>query len=216
MCESVCCSHSLTLTRAQTNFGDTTFEYHKAVAQLWGLTAMRLADSRILPFNYTHYSEALNEYLLKTEALAKTYNVSSSNWKELQLAISAFSSAASSVAAEIAAAQANTSLPVTDLNNRLKQTERQFLSRTGLPKRPFYKHGTSQHRRRSSCLFVALILASPPVIQAPGLYQGYNADVFPGLAQAIRDQNELAADLQQRQIGLLIAAAATFLCDGCV
>jgi hypothetical protein len=54
------------------------------------------------------------------------------------------------------------------------------------------------------------------VIQAPGLYQGYNPDVFPALSQAIREQNVLAIDLQQRHIALTIASAASYLCSGCV
>jgi len=38
-----------------THFGDPTFAYHMAAAQLWGTVAMRLADADGLPFDYVDY-----------------------------------------------------------------------------------------------------------------------------------------------------------------
>jgi N-acetylated-alpha-linked acidic dipeptidase len=114
------------------------------MAQLWGLVAMRLADSRIVPFNYTSYADAMDGYLAVNEALALQYNMSSGGWHELRQAIAAFGTAAAYVQNEIAAAHQNNQTSVTDLNNRLRNTERHFLSRTGIPKRPFYKHSMSR------------------------------------------------------------------------
>eukprot|EP01094_Clydonella_sp_ATCC50884_P018740 TRINITY_DN3521_c0_g1_i2.p1 TRINITY_DN3521_c0_g1~~TRINITY_DN3521_c0_g1_i2.p1 ORF type:complete len:348 (+),score=103.02 TRINITY_DN3521_c0_g1_i2:1514-2557(+) len=174
------------------NFGDPTFEYHVAMAQVWGLMAMKLADSVVLPFNFTRYGDALGEYLESTKLLASQYDVSF-NPSDLSQAIAAFQKAAAVVSQEQVAVRESGDSPKA-LNERLIQTERQFLSKAGLPQRPFYKH----------------------VVQAPGLYQGYNPDTFPGVKQTIRSGHQLGVDLQQRVAAMRIAEAANYLCDGCI
>ncbi|KAL9230833.1 hypothetical protein vseg_006131 [Gypsophila vaccaria] len=42
--------------------GDPLFHRHVAVAGLWGLLALRLADDPVLPFNYSSYAVQLKEY----------------------------------------------------------------------------------------------------------------------------------------------------------
>ncbi|KAJ9693801.1 hypothetical protein PVL29_009662 [Vitis rotundifolia] len=42
-----------------TNHGDPLFQRHVAVAGVWGLLALHLADDPILPFNYVSYTEQL-------------------------------------------------------------------------------------------------------------------------------------------------------------
>lgn len=174
------------------HFGDPTFEYHVAMAQVWGLMAMKLADATILPLNFTRYGEDLEEYLASTVRLASNENMTL-DATELNMAIEAFQTAAANVTEEIERVRSSGADP-SELNNRLMQTERQFLSRLGLPRRPFYKH----------------------VIQAPGLYQGYAPDTFPAVKQVLRAQDQLLVDLTQRMTAIRIADAANFLCNGCV
>ncbi|KAK4581881.1 hypothetical protein RGQ29_025154 [Quercus rubra] len=45
-----------------TNNGDPLFHRHVAVAGIWGLVALHLADDSILPFNYLSYAEQLQRY----------------------------------------------------------------------------------------------------------------------------------------------------------
>ena len=40
-------------------FGDPGFLFHKAMAKIWGLITLRLADSRILPFNHIDQASAV-------------------------------------------------------------------------------------------------------------------------------------------------------------
>ncbi|KZV48005.1 putative glutamate carboxypeptidase 2-like [Dorcoceras hygrometricum] len=42
-------------------FGDPLFQRHTAVANLWGLVALKLADEEILPFNYLFYALELQK-----------------------------------------------------------------------------------------------------------------------------------------------------------
>jgi len=51
---------------------DPDFGYHKALAQVLGLMALRLSDSLVLPLNYTDYGVALLEYLHDMEKLLET------------------------------------------------------------------------------------------------------------------------------------------------
>ena len=44
-------------------FGDPTFRYHVAMAQIWGIIALRLANADILPFDYAAYAGELLSYL---------------------------------------------------------------------------------------------------------------------------------------------------------
>src|SRR3990167_6005750 len=44
-----------------THFGDPTFEYHAAVARMWILAAVRLADSAVIPFDYRPYADKMSE-----------------------------------------------------------------------------------------------------------------------------------------------------------
>ena len=45
------------------HFGDPTFQYQVAMAQIWGIMALRLANADILPFDYQAYAKALLIYL---------------------------------------------------------------------------------------------------------------------------------------------------------
>jgi len=77
----------------------------------------------------------------------------------------------------------------TILNQLLYSAERKFLFAGGLPNRPWYKH----------------------MIQAPGIYLGYGADPFPGLSQAIRDNDWVTAEAYAHIIAKVISEVANSL-----
>ncbi|KAI0021133.1 hypothetical protein F4780DRAFT_301294 [Xylariomycetidae sp. FL0641] len=49
-------------------FGDEGFAYHRAMAQILGLTVAKLSDTPLVPFNATDYAHALGSYVQKVEA----------------------------------------------------------------------------------------------------------------------------------------------------
>lgn len=49
------------------------------------------------------------------------------------------------------------------------------------------------------------------VVQAPGLYQGYAPQIFPGITQAINDNNAQVAQAQISLTAHFVTKAATFL-----
>lgn len=171
-------------------FGDPTFAYHRTAAQVWGLIALRLAEAEVLPFDYTEYAKQLHNYVQEIEArLDKPRDTL--DLTPLRQAIALFNAAALLAQAETERAR-NTSATAKDrrdLNDRLMLTERAFIDPDGLPRRPWYKH----------------------VIYAPGLYAGYAADILPGLARAIKDQNWEAARAHIQHLSRIIERAATHL-----
>ena len=45
------------------HFGDPGYKYHAAVSQLWGVTALRLAQSDVLPYDYAFYGDTIDQFL---------------------------------------------------------------------------------------------------------------------------------------------------------
>jgi len=171
------------------NFGDPEYLFHQGSSRVLGLIALRLANPAILPHNYTRYSQALFSYLTEIEAIAKARNISL-NTAELSNALNDFQSLAKQIEGEKESLWGLSSgdPSVMKFNDRLIQTERSFLG-SGLPGRPFYKH----------------------VVQAPGLYKGYGADIFPGVVRALEDNNTKVAQEQVDAITERVQSAANTL-----
>ncbi len=51
--------------------GDPGFRYHAAMAALWGVAALRLANADVLPLDYSAYGRDLTVYLDEAEGLAR-------------------------------------------------------------------------------------------------------------------------------------------------
>lgn len=57
-------------------FGDPTFAYHVAAAQLWGTVAMRLADADGLPLDYLDYGAQIKDFFTESVKTARRRNLS--------------------------------------------------------------------------------------------------------------------------------------------
>ncbi|XP_059427921.1 probable glutamate carboxypeptidase AMP1 isoform X2 [Corylus avellana] len=125
-----------------TNYGDPLFRRHVAVAGIWGLLALHLADDSIIPFNYLSYAEQLQAY---KDALSKVLNGGVSLYP-LTTSIQELASAAKEAEAEakILRQQETTGdsvvLKKRALNDRLMLAERGFLDADGLQGRQWFKH----------------------------------------------------------------------------
>ena len=175
--------------------GDPGFKYHVAMAQLWGLIAIRLAGNAgeapaPLPLNFTLQADAIGEYIGEAKRLA---NASQLDFAALVAAHASFASAArTALHAERAAVDAHDAAAVEALNERLAYTERHFLLDGGLPGRKYFKH----------CL------------QAPGLYTGYAPKTLPGVYDAVSSLDWPRARAQAALAAAQIEQAAAFLRQG--
>ncbi|XP_057980562.1 probable glutamate carboxypeptidase AMP1 [Malania oleifera] len=159
------------------NYGDPLFHRHVAVAGIWGLLGLHLADDSILPFNYLSYVHQLQEY---TDSL--------SNWLEGRVSLRPLTTAVHELAS--AAREANMEakklreeetmgdslvLKKRMLNDRLMLAERGFLDADGLQGRQWFKH----------------LVYGPPSDYESKLV------VFPGIGDAI--SQSMRVDHRERQ-----------------
>jgi N-acetylated-alpha-linked acidic dipeptidase len=161
-------------------FGDPTFQYHVAAAQIWGVIALRLANAEGLPLVYTAYAAQIGDFLSDIERAAASHNLADSfDAKALREAIDDFSDEAGKLEARKQSlieeagktrAQGNDSYAravarLRRLNDALIAAERALTDERGLRGRSWYRHQ----------------------IYAPGYYTGYAAQPLPDLRQAIDD-----------------------------
>ncbi|KAF8751394.1 hypothetical protein HU200_012068 [Digitaria exilis] len=126
-------------------FGDPLFNRHVAVASVWGLIALKLADEEIIPFNYISYASELEECTKDIIDKCTGFPV---RFSPLQKSVKQLQSAATKIHKEKMLLQAeNWSLnskqytqKARDINDRLIMAERAFTNREGLAGRPWYKH----------------------------------------------------------------------------
>ena len=165
-----------------TTFGDPTFGYHVAAAQVWGTVAMRLASASGLPFDYTDYAGQIRDFLTETERTATTRRLTDAfDAKALTEAIKDFTEEAARLdkrrretvmEIEQTRTAANNDYPralarLKRINDALIATERALTDARGLRGRSWYRHQ----------------------IYAPGYYTGYAAQPLPDLRSAIDDRN---------------------------
>jgi len=159
-------------------FGDPGFQYHAAAARLYGLIAMRLSSAEVVPLRFAGYARSLRVDLdaLRRDAVRAVRATKAAadkpafapDFAPVLRALDALADAgkAADAAAERAAASGDTALAAR-LSAALVDVERAFLSPEGLPRRPWFRH----------------------TLYAPGTTTGYAAWPFPGLAQAVADED---------------------------
>ncbi len=122
--------------------GDPTFEYHTALTKIWGLTALRLANSDILPFDFAAYARALREFLGELETLNKI-TPQQLPLKQLYERIAGFERAGKQLREitmrDLASGNINPEM-VQHLNEQLLQVESNWLNPAGIPGRPWFQH----------------------------------------------------------------------------
>jgi len=168
------------------NFGDPSFRYSVAAAQVYGLLALRLANADILPFDYDDYGKALQTYLSDLEEESKkTDGAGKLQFDEAKSSASQFAATAQKLAQKLSVVSAmgtEKSGPLAAVNQALMQVERSFLLPDGLPGRAWFRHA----------------------FYAPGVYTGYSAVVLPGVREAAARKDWAAANQQLRQVQVVI------------
>ncbi|GMF44603.1 unnamed protein product [Phytophthora fragariaefolia] len=176
-------------------YADPNYATHVATAQWWGLLGLRLADSPILPFDFTTYGFVMVEDLASLEqqvvALPRPYV----DFSELRKAIARFTTSVNTFHAQLTAFVSNETLSAnTDAlhawNKKLVLLERHLITKEGLPHRPWYKH----------------------VIFGPGFYEGYAGAAFPGISDAIAFyDNDETIQTHVDEVAHIVNEAAKYL-----
>ncbi|XP_011093646.1 probable glutamate carboxypeptidase LAMP1 isoform X1 [Sesamum indicum] len=155
-------------------FGDPMFQRHVAVASIWGLLALKLADNEILPFDYLPYALELQRSVesLKDEVANRGITLVPlvKSIKELETAATKINEERKALEGSKSwTSMCKDSQKVRELNDRLMMTERAFTDREGLPGRSWYKH----------------------LIYAPSKHNDYGSTSFPGIDDALEKAKNL-------------------------
>ncbi len=122
--------------------GDPTFEYHTALTRIWGVTALRLANADILPFDFAVNAASLQDFLADLEQRTNAAQTPVS-LQPLHGHLAELAEAGRALGeATLADLQAGHASPgqVRYLNERLGQVEANWLDPAGIPDRPWFQH----------------------------------------------------------------------------
>jgi N-acetylated-alpha-linked acidic dipeptidase len=202
-----------------THFEDTDFAYGRALAQTAGTMMMRLANSNVLPFQFTDWAETLRTYVgelkkLSTDQRAsikeKNSEIEEGVYQALRdpkkkrvpptkepvppyLNFAPLDTAADDLtrAADGYEKALSTAgdAASSSVNAKLIRSERVLTDSTGLPNRPWFEN----------------------LIYAPGFYTGYGVKTIPGVREAIEQKRWNEADQQIVRVSKALEAQADIL-----
>ena len=127
------------------HFGDPGYKYHTLMSQLWGVTALRMANADLLPFDFATYARNIRQFV-NDLSRANKEDISRQTRLDLQpilAAIDEFESAGKKLHASLDAKRATGPIDpalATRLNHGMMQVERNWLNPDGIPGRPWFKH----------------------------------------------------------------------------
>ncbi|CAK4666034.1 hypothetical protein LEN26_015078 [Aphanomyces euteiches] len=182
------------------SFGDPSFTFHRAAAQLYGSALLTFSDAVFLPYDFAEYAKDLRKGKDQLVAALKTLPSFPLNLDRLEKAIMTFEKAAYHANNEIRLMQdemldvLNGQMVVDvkrarDMNNRLMMTERAFLFPEGLPGKPWLKHAIYGH----------------------SVWNDYNITLFPGVFNALSDISLIDAKHQLHRLCRAIEDASDAL-----
>lgn len=121
--------------------GDPGYRYHTLMSKLWGVLALRLANSEILPFDFAFYADNIRQFvaeLQKNKEAAKQFD-----FNPLLARVAEFEAEGRrfNQAIERQIATGNIDPESSQrINHAIRQVESNWLNPDGIPGRPWFKH----------------------------------------------------------------------------
>ena len=152
------------------HFGDPGYRYHTLMSQLWGVTALRLANADLLPFDFATYANNIRQFVkdladknrsvilngARSNERAQSKDPISAGGAErnsrhtpgvdlsaIMQAVDAFESAGKKLNDSLARKLATGPIDpkvASELNHGMMLVERNWLNADGIPGRPWFKH----------------------------------------------------------------------------
>jgi len=124
------------------HFGDPGYKYHATMSALWGVTALRLSQADILPFDFGFYGHTLNSFIDELKKNPR-YDATKINLDNLQKHAAAFEAAGKTVRAFLnrLVDSGKIETQTAELYNQsILKVESNWLDPDGIPGRPWFKH----------------------------------------------------------------------------
>jgi len=169
-------------------FGDPGFHRHAAMARVWGVMALRLANADVVPLDYRSTAARIREFVKETTESARAADRPA--LRAAADAAEAFAAAADQAGRRVdalLAAGPPAAAAAAVMDALLVRAERAFLDPAGIPGRPWYRH---------------LIYAPKPT---------YAAEVLPGVAEALEAGDRKRLDDQVSRLAAALTRAAAIL-----
>ncbi len=145
------------------HFSDPGFHVARTLAQVFGVTVMRLADSAVLPYRYSHYAHKISDFLDD----AGTWGTLKPNLNDAKALATEIATRSTTLEKRIDENVESGHWPdasTASLNDRLTHLEQDLLDESQSPAEHWYRH----------------------VIYGWNIYSLYDGQPLPGLAEAIR------------------------------
>ncbi len=170
-------------------FGDPGFARHIAMARVWGVMALRLANADIVPLDYRAAAARVREFIAEIVDAAPASDHAA--LAPLAAATAKFEGAAAAAGTRIDTLLSHDGVnraSALAIDRMLIRTERAFLDSAGLPDRPWYRH----------------LLYAPKATYAP--------EVLPGIVEALdaADRPRVAGEVA-RLVAALDRASASLM-----
>jgi N-acetylated-alpha-linked acidic dipeptidase len=163
-------------------FADPGFLRHAALARIWTVLTVRLANADLLPLDAVRYAARIGGFV--DEAATRA----GAPLEQASVALRSFAAAAHAHAvASSAALERNDEAALADANRALMDVEGAFIDRAGLHGRPWYRH----------------------LIYAPAYT--YHPEVLPGVSEAIEARVPARVAEEERRLAAALARAAQAL-----
>jgi N-acetylated-alpha-linked acidic dipeptidase len=122
------------------HFGDPGYRYHALLSQLWGVTALRLANADVLPFDFASYARNIRAFV---DELSSGKDLGQLDLNGVRKEIDDFEAAGKSLNQSITGKLGSGNIDPklsTEVNHGIMQVERNWLNPDGIPGRPWFKH----------------------------------------------------------------------------
>ncbi|HZQ97012.1 MAG TPA: M28 family metallopeptidase [Candidatus Sulfotelmatobacter sp.] len=122
------------------HFGDPGYRYHTLMSKLWGITALRLADADLLPFDFAAYASNVRQFV---DELVRGKDMTQLDLTAVRKEIDNFEAAGKSLNQALNRQLASGPIDANvaaKLNQGMMQVERNWLNPDGIPGRPWFKH----------------------------------------------------------------------------
>ena len=169
---------------------DPGFRYHAAMVQLWGLTALRLADAVVVPLDYAAYARRIDEFAAELGRTWANDGLRSAGDPVADIRAAAAEMRAAGGRLNQRRAEALSREDAAEfarLNRQLRSAERALTDPSGLRARPWFRH----------------LVYAPRFTYAP--------EVLPGVAEAIDAGDTAAAHMEARRLAAALRRAAAAL-----